>query len=388
MDNSNKILIKSKDGQFKTVGLGVSDNRLQTTDDKQSRREVETSTETQGQIKERQQFNQQKDEKEKSPTETKQDKPIIKDNVKSPAFYFAIEDEEEIARFKNSKDDEQRIKRDKAMKVVTDQLAEEVTEVSESYKNRLKQAILSRLKDVRTLIETKEALTKDIDKGGVGLSQQAAHDLIKKISVKQTEMEEKNWHLQGLEQTKVVKEEVKEKGGKEIVSKPSSFKQEIPVLEKKVEEIKPPSLQKPTVYSNLKTTASRSDFDKIKIKRNFEKNTNKPLMGDVKKIKRTKGPVDELGEIDLKEFRTLGSTAKERVNKIYEKIKLLENESVEKKHQGIIAWKSSPLYKEYLKIGSDSLINKRTINDILKDGTSLSFEEFQAIADLNEELNY
>ena len=110
---------------------------------------------------------------------------------------------------------------------------------------------------------------------------------------------------------------------------------------------------------------------------------NKPVQ-----LKKTQSPTDELANLTLDEFKSFGANAKERVNKIYGRINLLEEESIDKKNQGIIAWKSSDVYKEYVLIGKESLLNNKPIKDVIAEHGKLSFEDFNAIADLNEQFNY
>jgi len=105
----------------------------------------------------------------------------------------------------------------------------------------------------------------------------------------------------------------------------------------------------------------------------------------------TLGPVEELERLDLEEFRRFGKIAKQAVSKLYQKIDLLGDESIELKASAIKAWHRSPLYKMYVQTGQQSMETGKSIEDILRQdvsGNTLSIDEFQAIADLNRKLNF
>jgi len=105
------------------------------------------------------------------------------------------------------------------------------------------------------------------------------------------------------------------------------------------------------------------------------------------------GAVQELQSFDLVGFRRLGNTAKERAQKIFDKINLLEQESYTKKSQGITAWRSSGVYNLYLELGMASMSAGKEVADFIADKESkneetLSLEEFSAISDLNKQLRF
>lgn len=105
------------------------------------------------------------------------------------------------------------------------------------------------------------------------------------------------------------------------------------------------------------------------------------------------GPVQELQSFNLVGFRRLGNTPEERVQKVFDKINLLEQDSYTKKAQGIGAWRSSPVYKLYLKLGAESMVAGREVADYIaerenKNEETLSLAEFSAISDLNKQLRF
>ncbi len=139
-----------------------------------------------------------------------------------------------------------------------------------------------------------------------------------------------------------------------------------------------------------------------KVRRFDMPKVDKPLVNDVinktnlapEKAKKTlTGPVEELANVSLHTFRRYGNTATERVDKILQKINILEKDSVTKKTLGIKAWRQSPVYKLYLDLGASSLVKGQEVGKMIAEQTqagqeTLAIEEFQAISDLNKLLRF
>ncbi len=122
-------------------------------------------------------------------------------------------------------------------------------------------------------------------------------------------------------------------------------------------------------------------------------NPNKPVLEDVRYQKRLVGPIDELKNMRLLDFRRLGSDTDERLDRIFDKISALEDESFQKKVEGIRAWRQSPLYQKYLAVGNESLEKNLSVeqvinNNLEKSSDELTLEEFNKISDFNKKLRY
>lgn len=105
------------------------------------------------------------------------------------------------------------------------------------------------------------------------------------------------------------------------------------------------------------------------------------------------GPLDELKNMNLLEFRRLAADPYAAAQKIMYKLQLLEGESVAKRATGIDAWKASPLHQLYLQIGNQSLAQSMSVIAVIKSTRergvdTLSEREFEAIADLNKQMRY
>ncbi len=118
----------------------------------------------------------------------------------------------------------------------------------------------------------------------------------------------------------------------------------------------------------------------------------KPVIQDIKppKVeKQTVGPVDELKNFTLEDFRRLGMNTADSAKKLREKFKYLEEDSYLVFMDGVEAWYNSPLYRQYQEVIAKSLNNKMPVSEILSGAmaaTDLKPEEFKAILKLNDSL--
>ena len=120
-------------------------------------------------------------------------------------------------------------------------------------------------------------------------------------------------------------------------------------------------------------------------------NENKPQVNDIIMPKKLQGPVEELANLNLVNFRRLDDDPERACKKTKQKISLLEEESYTKRQQGINGFRQSPLYKIYIAIGNESINQGISVKDVIKkkEGAGdevLTMEEFNAILELNKEL--
>ena len=119
---------------------------------------------------------------------------------------------------------------------------------------------------------------------------------------------------------------------------------------------------------------------------------NKPQVNDIiRPKKRLEGPIEELANLDLINFRRLSDNPENAMKKVKQKIDLLEQESFTKRHQGINAWRHSQVYQVYINLGQESIKQGISVNDVIKKRESsgeevLTVKEFNAILELNRKL--
>lgn len=311
----------------------------------------------------------------------------------APAFYFNLDDEKEVEEFRGKELSNQQKKYKDSLAYLTENvLNDSQLKLNTEIEIRLKKLIDSRLRDVRTLRDTKDILVRATTEGGIGLDKDLAQKVLKLIEQGRIKMEE------GLDKIVVEKETVK----KEADS--------LPVQESVlINKIKPfatyihPSYQ-PATINHLDGLRSKVVQPSVVVQ-----DVNLPPQPRVrfspfsalapvpyspfKRKYEVVGPVDELATFDLETFSSLAATPQEATQKIKNKINMLQDESFEKKAQGIRAWHSSAVYQFYLALGRESMESNQSIQNLIleKQGLhqpTLTYEQFEAIADLNEELSF
>ena len=117
----------------------------------------------------------------------------------------------------------------------------------------------------------------------------------------------------------------------------------------------------------------------------------RPVMRDITPMPKLMGPIDELRFLDPVNFRRLGGTPGESVNKIFSKIKLLEKDGYDKMIAGVKAWRQSPVNRLYLRLGQEALAKSKPLKEIIAERKKnsqecLSEEEVAVIIALNSKL--
>ncbi|MDD5110684.1 MAG: hypothetical protein PHI63_05750 [Patescibacteria group bacterium] len=105
------------------------------------------------------------------------------------------------------------------------------------------------------------------------------------------------------------------------------------------------------------------------------------------------GPLEELREMTLVDFRRLDEDAAKATSRIQEKIAILEQQSFGHKAAAIAAWRSSEVFKRYTELAAAAMGEKKPVGDVMKSMQSagrevLTVAEFEAIADFNRTLRY
>ncbi len=151
--------------------------------------------------------------------------------------------------------------------------------------------------------------------------------------------------------------------------------------------------EKNQTQTNLKTPLQNMGYKSQANSRRFVSQSLKPKTESVKLTFKLIGPIEELKNFTLNEFRKLGNNPQESIQKIEEKINILEKDSLFKKAEAIKAWQNAEINKLYLEIGKVSLeknipvfqaIDERIKNNLL----TLTMDEFEAITDLNKRLRF
>lgn len=122
-------------------------------------------------------------------------------------------------------------------------------------------------------------------------------------------------------------------------------------------------------------------------------NTRRPLLDGVRIAKKLTGPIEELSQMTLIEFRRLAETPDKATSEITKKVQLLEDESYERKMEGVNAWFKNEINRFYRLLGLMAMEENRNINEVIKERLvsgkpTLSIEEFDAVMKLNNQLRH
>lgn len=362
---------------------------------------------------------------------------------------FSKEDKAEIKELaKKINGEKKKVITDKEIETRLDKIVEQaqINFGTEELALRFRNILKTYLRGIRDIIDTKGTLTKPLEAGGLGFDQEAVDKVLKIVDLSQDKAGDGN-KIGGkpgkttvtlpdkittpdLEKDKAAA--LKSIGVRDVDYDLSSLKKldvehEIapPPPSLRLRRTGPPSTKLQQVSPPPTTTAKEVKPEQISEQerplqevtqvdaRSADKTTGKIKMEDVKakiishekKVIRSKehsrvglrpkimGPVDELGYMDLINFRRLDQEPNKIIAKIKEKIDLLEEESYAKRLEGIKAWRNSPVNKLYLEMGQASISENKAIDAIIKERKTagkefLSDKEFEAITDLNKSLRF
>ena len=310
-------------------------------------------------------------------------------------YYVDVSDEEEVDGYRQMGDKDRRDK----IHELANKKADEILEASSlavdpEVRPRLARVIVSRLKDIRDLIETKEVLMRPRDLGGVNMDNASANTLLQLIEERRPAFEDE---VRGVKATPAL----------------ANLHLTPPILTPvKTEAIPPKQLPpppplvvkepRPFIHPSYKAEELRSEKQESRAPLapsspppppKMPIAELRPTVTDVRTVRRVMGPIDELKTITVEDFRRLGTTVPMMAAKVVEKIELLADESLLKRNEGLVAWKSSPLHLLYLAVGAESLEKSMDVAHVIEEHTKKNHqvftkEEFDAIADINRKLAY
>ncbi|MFA5021869.1 MAG: hypothetical protein WC508_02225 [Patescibacteria group bacterium] len=254
---------------------------------------------------------------------------------------------------------------------------------------RFTSIITSRLKHIRDQVQTKEALLSSPTAGGMGFTSVQADRIM--LAINQVLDQLSNKLRQGVSQepfSDLQQEVQKLLAQQPLVSSPPKIVFSAPakpVEPAKVTPIKPVAVEKPQPVAAPKPPA----LPQMPAANTF----TKPKIEDVRFEPKLTGPIEEIHSMTLIDFRRLGSTPQQAIEKIIEKIDLLEEESFTKKTQAIKAWKENEVYRLYLALGDQSMEERKPIAEIIEEKQkanqpTLTSQEVEAIIELNQKLRY
>jgi len=302
---------------------------------------------------------------------------------------------------------------------------------------REKNIILSCLKHIRDMVDTKVTLSKPIDLGGLGLGEAVCNTIISiikqnigKIEKVVPELAKPDIDymslLDRLELMPPVPAIMRAESVFEIVP-PVQIQDDQPVKEstspldrlelmppvpaitviateeEHVSDIIPPVIPSSSQDAQPEQfiTDQPASTEPIQIFVNTDLDDKIDTIVDIKPLQSTNvpkivsrpkvvSPIDELGLTNLIDFRRIDTDTKVCIAKILSKVELLGKESFVKTIEGIAALQNSPLNRLYLAVAQKSLLEGKSPSDIISRDNNvddITITEFNAILFLNRKLS-
>jgi len=105
-------------------------------------------------------------------------------------------------------------------------------------------------------------------------------------------------------------------------------------------------------------------------------------------IKQTNiGPINEISTLTLTDFRRLSSNPEEAAMRLKQKFINVKDESILLYIEALDAWKTSPLYTDYVLAAIASLASGRSLAT-LTDAKLIRLEEMKALIGMERQLTY
>jgi len=298
---------------------------------------------------------------------------------------------------------------------------------------RLETIVISRLKGIRDDLETKENLTKSHKVGGMEMPEATADKFLGLIKDNSNGINVADFsrpvstvphEVPPVVAPLVMEPTIEEEDGLPVIKLPSDKQPIKPQPDQVVfpsgpEPISNDQIKLPVTAQNVKIETVKESIEPlakaaaaIKItnlppprpapyvgEKTLPDNawtaprTNRPTLDDVRVENKLRGPLEELENLTLIEFRRLAANPQVAVKKIKEKIDLLASEGLEKRIHGIEAWNRSEVSRFYRLLGQTAMSSSSGIEQIIHDRLmsgkpTLTLDEFQAVLELNRSLRY
>jgi hypothetical protein len=172
-------------------------------------------------------------------------------------------------------------------------------------------------------------------------------------------------------QVKKEKPAAKEKPTEKRIGMPSFIGKIFPVFQTEDESVEAKAMPKKSPAKIIKPAVVSSPLVR-------------PIVEDIVFTPKLFGPLEEIGQMTIADFRRLGNDSQERMKKIKDKLRLLRDESFKKYQSGSDLWKKSPVYSQAVEIVKSALEKKISLPDAIKEAKTLTPEEFDVIMNEGE----
>lgn len=324
--------------------------------------------------------------------------------------HFDFQDMQEVARFRKPGSSPTVNNYDRESEAVILALPEEVQKSLSGdllKKKRLQTIFAAYLKDIRDELETRERLLAPAELGGMGFEPEL---ILRILKILKNDKEKPNAALAPLipKQTVPVSRALELSEPKSIIPAPLPLIPKIQRINQSViqalQDESENALYKPKIPQppRPEPISARRTSDHIPIivrsptpvphqtPRIGPAATNRARISDIAaRAPALTKPSDEFSAFDIEDLRREQS-ANIFIEKVVAHIQTLSESDYHNRAQAIAAWKRSPLYARYLTIGAKSLAHGKEVREYIagNNNAELTYEEFEAIAALNQRLRF
>ncbi|MBU0596983.1 hypothetical protein KJ641_00310, partial [Patescibacteria group bacterium] len=248
--------------------------------------------------------------------------------------------------------------------------------VASDLRGRVLSLITSRMKNIRTDEQFMDYAGREAEIGGLGLDESQTKELLdtakKELSIPD---------MVRMGSRRQMRQEMAEKKNAPIVE---------PAPQKAPEEPRKPEVRRPIpimppAEPKIRMIEKPILHDVVLPHTNLD---NDMSLGD-SEHDLTTGPVDEIRDFSIIDFRRLASSPVKARELLLNKFRMLKKESYLYLIKAKIAWKDSPMYKGYLQVLAQALSDQKTIEQVLtsmESEESLTKEEFDSVVFVNSHI--
>ncbi|MDO9509932.1 MAG: hypothetical protein Q7J14_01430 [Candidatus Magasanikbacteria bacterium] len=265
----------------------------------------------------------------------------------------------------------------------TDEVVEIINGLSfklvEQAEKNLKNSLVLFLKDIKSKEQVTDLLRQPVYLGGADLTDVQLKELFKTAIEKISHIVADKNNLVGSFKKIKTSQTLPMKEGEVLPSVSSPFNSFV---------------HKPSFNKEIKETKSLDDLigkaepieENVAKMLKFGKST-KTVVEDIISPKNVNfGPIEEIKNFTLTDFRRLSSDKKEAVSRLRQKFINLKEESFLFYLQAIEAWQQSPLYKKYMERICESLNKNLHLSDLIKKEDDLTGEEIKLLVQMEKDL--
>lgn len=153
-----------------------------------------------------------------------------------------------------------------------------------------------------------------------------------------------------------------------------------PVLKKQRDTILQAAFGKPVEISAAKETSITPTMPSQNIFVQARNDTGRQSMHDIQPIQPEEiGPVDEIRTMTLTDWRRLSQNPIEAAARLGQKFVNINDESVLLYLSALVAWRQSPLFRDYMMAVAEGLNNRARIDVVVMDKSRIQVPEIQAL---------